>query len=155
MEIWDAYDKNYQKIDDVSLIRGEKIPLGMYHLVSEILVKHTDNTYLIMQRDSKKNFGNMWEATAGGSALKGETAIQCAKRELFEETGILGFEFNELGIVYDTNTIYVQYLCVVSCEKDSIKLQVGETIDYKWITKEELLSMNKTELVTTHIQKFI
>ena len=61
-------------------------------MVCEILVRHTDGDYLLMQRDFRKsNFGGYYEATAGGSALKGEDKITCAKRELFEETGIINF----------------------------------------------------------------
>ena len=69
MEIWDAYDKDFQKLPDVSLIRGEAVPEGMYHLVSDIIVRHVDGSYLLMQRDKRKPFGGMWEATAGGSPL--------------------------------------------------------------------------------------
>ena len=62
----------------MTLIRGEAIPDGFYHLVSDIIVKHVDGTYLLMQRDIRKNYGGMWEATAGGSALKGEGPLACA-----------------------------------------------------------------------------
>ena len=67
MELWDAYNADFQKVDGITLVRGEPIPDGLYHLVSDILVKHTDGTYLIMQRDPRKHLGGMWEATAGGA----------------------------------------------------------------------------------------
>lgn len=70
MEIWDAYTKDFERIKDMTLIRGERIPEGVYHLVCEVLVKHMDGDYLLMQRSSEKHFGGMWEATAGGSALQ-------------------------------------------------------------------------------------
>ena len=54
------------------------IPDGFYHLVCEIIVKHTDGTYLLMQRDLNKHYGGMWEATAGGSAVAGENPLECA-----------------------------------------------------------------------------
>ena len=88
VEIWDAYDKNFCKIENVRLVRGEVIPEGIYHLVCEIIVKHIDGTYLLMQRDFEKHLGGMWELTAGGSALINETPKECAIRELKEETGI-------------------------------------------------------------------
>ena len=71
VEIWDAYDKQFNKIENVILERGKAVPDGMYHLVCEIIVKHNDGTYLLMQRDFNKHLGGMWELTAGGSALKG------------------------------------------------------------------------------------
>ncbi|MCH5154820.1 MAG: NUDIX hydrolase [Clostridiales bacterium] len=157
MEIWDAYDKNFNKIEDFTIIRGEVIPDGMFHLVCDILVRHADGTYLLMQRDRNKTHGGMWEATAGGSALLGETPIDCAKRELLEETGISAQELTEVGTVVseDTHSIYVEFLCVTNCEKHSITLQEGETIAYKWVTRNELIGMDKDRLLTERMQKFI
>ena len=155
MEIWDAYDKDFNKVSNITLIRGEAIPEGLFHLVCEIIVKHTDGSYLLMQRDKRKHFGGMWEATAGGSALRGETPLECAVRELREETGIESDHLVEIGRVRSHDTFYVEYLCVTSCKKDSIILQDGETIAYKWVNRNELVSMKKSELLTERIQKFI
>ena len=155
MEIWDAYNKNSEIIEGVSLIRGEKIPEGIYHLVSDVIVRHTDGEYLLMQRDSQKHFGGMWEATAGGSALKGEDALACAIRELREETGIESENLSEVGRVISHDTIYVEFLCITDCAKNSIILQEGETSAFKWVSKDELLSMKKEDLVTHRMQRFI
>lgn len=157
MEIWDAYNSHFERIENQKLVRGEEIPDDLFHLVCEILVKHVDGTYLLMQRDLRKPFGGMWEATAGGSALSGESPLQCAIRELFEETGIATTELTEVGRVIDNNkqSIYVEYLCITECDKDSITLQEGETIDYKWVSDKELLSMDNNELLTERMQNFI
>ena len=153
MEKWDAYDAQLNKIEGVTLVRGEQIPDGAYHLVCNVLVRHVDGTILIMQRDFKKHFGGMWEATAGGSALKGETPLDCAKRELYEETGIVAQELTEIGraIVEERHAIFVQFVCVTGCKKDEITLQQGETIAYKWVTQSELLNMKKDEVLTKRV----
>ena len=44
MEIWDAYDKDFNKIEGVLLIRGEPIPDKCFHLVSDIIVRHNDGS---------------------------------------------------------------------------------------------------------------
>ena len=54
MEFWDAYNEQCEIIDGITLIRGEKIPDGIYHLVSDIIVRHADGSYLLMQRDKEK-----------------------------------------------------------------------------------------------------
>lgn len=155
MELWDAYNKDFEKVNGTTLIRGETIPNGLYHLVCDVLVKHTDGTFLLMQRDPRKNFGGMWEATAGGSALLGENPLECAKRELTEETGIVSSQLTEVGTVISKDTIYVEYLCITDWNKYDITLQEGETVAYKWVGREALLHMKKDELVTERMQKFI
>ena len=157
MEIWDAYDRNLEKIEGMTLVRGEKIPEGVYHLVCDIIVRHTDGEYLLMQRDSRKHYGGMWEATAGGSALQGESPLDCAIRELREETGIRAEYLEEVGRVRAAgrNAIYCEFLCITDCKKDSIILQEGETSAYKWVTQDELLSMKREELVTQRMQNFV
>lgn len=157
MELWDAYDSKLNKIDGVTLVRGEQIPDGYFHLCSEIIVRHTDGTYLIMQRDKRKHLGGMWEATAGGSALQGEDPLSCARRELFEETGIESDELIEIGRVlhYSHKTYYVDYLCITDADKNNIVLQDGETSAFKWVTAKELRSMSRNELATMRQLNFI
>lgn len=157
MEIWDAYDSNFKQIENMSLVRGERIPEGVFHLVCEVIVKHADGDYLLMKRDAKKPFGGMWEATAGGSALQGEGPLECAKRELREETGIVAETLTEIGRVVSVSnhSLYVDFLCLTAGDKDGIILQEGETSDYKWVSGGELRNMTEKELVTKRIQKFI
>lgn len=157
MELWDAYDSNFKKVDGVTLIRGNVIPDGLFHLVCDVLVMHTDGSYLIMQRDKIKRFGGMWEATAGGSALQGETPLECAFRELAEETGIVAESLTEVGreLSRQTKSIYVEFLCVTDWDKEKIVLQKGETSAFRWVSKAELLSMKQDELVTKRMQKYI
>ena len=143
MEIWDAYDKDLNKIEGKELIRGEEaeFPDDVYHLVCDILVKHKDGTYLLMQRDPRKAYGTLWEASAGGSALTGESPLEAAKRELKEETGIITDKLTEAGRVVSpkTHSIYVEFFCETDCDKDSIILQEGETVAYQWAYRDELL----------------
>ena len=157
MELWDAYNSSFIKIKNVTLVRGEPVPKDMFHLVCDILVKHTDGTFLLMKRDHQKHFGGMWEATAGGSALAGENPLQCAIRELKEETGIISADLVELGreVSDKTRSIYIEFLCITDWDKNNISLQQGETVDYKWVSREELLSMKKDELATERMQKYI
>ena len=151
VELWDAYDKQFNKIENVILARGKAVPDGMYHLVCEIIVKHTDGTYLLMQRDFAKHLGGLWELTAGGSALLNETPIECAVRELREETGIVSCNLQELRrIIHDGHhSVYAEYLCITDWDKNAVALQKGETIAYKWVDKSVLSEMN-TDALASH-----
>lgn len=139
MEIWDAYNED-GTLAGCDLVRGEAIPKGLFHVVSEVIVKHKDGMYLLMQRDYKKSTcPGLFEAGAGGAVQKGETPYEGAVRELKEETGI---EAEELIPLYKhkwTDVIFYGYLCETDCDKNSITLQEGETISYLWMDKEEFL----------------
>ena len=156
MEIWDAYLPN-GNLAGCDLVRGEPIPNGLYHLVSEILVRHADGEYLLMQRDPRKpNYGGFFEATAGGSALKGEDAYFCAKRELREETGIDASTLTNIGRFVSHDTIYENFLCITDCEKDSVKLQEGETVSYKWISEAEFVDfVNSDSMIDVQFQRYL
>lgn len=132
------------------MIRGAPIKEGWYHLVCEVIVRHEDGSYLLMRRDARKHLGGMWKASAGGSALQGEDPLDCAIRELYEETGILAMKLTEIGRVlhHGHKTIYVEYLCYSDIDKNSIVLQEGETTAYKWVTGSELRFIPKYELAT-------
>lgn len=143
MELWDAYNRNGEKTGEI-LVRGEPIPEGRYHLVCEVLVRHMDGDYLCMIRSRKKpNYPLYPECTAGGSALMGDSPIDCIKRELREETGIEWDEFEEVNrTVRDCYaTIFHSYVCTVDWPKDAITLQEGETEAYKWLTEEQFIEL--------------
>ena len=140
-EIWDGYRRD-GSLTGVDFIRGQRLPDGFYHLTCDVLVQHTDGDFLLMRRDlSKTNYGGLYEATAGGAALKGEDALACIKRELREETGISEGIFTELGssVIDERKCICHVFLCTTDCDKASIALQEGETMDYKWINEEQFI----------------
>lgn len=83
MELWDAYLADGTPAGR-DLVRGEPIPEGLRHLVSEVLVRHADGDFLLMQRAfTKPSYPGLYEATAGGACLK-------AKPRLRQQSGSCG-----------------------------------------------------------------
>ena len=150
MEKWNAYTRDGVLTDKV-LIRGEEIPKGLYFMACEVLVRHVDGSYLCMKRSVNKDaFAGCLEATAGGAAVLGEDKYQCVKRELLEETGLHCEEFKEIGrFVHDEwQILFYSFVCTVNCEKDSVKLQEGETEGYVWMNEEEFIQfVNSGEMI--------
>ena len=141
MELWDAYDRD-GNLTGGTLVRGEPIPDGLYHLVCGILVKHVDGDYLLMKRDlSKPAWPGYYEATAGGAVQKGETLLEGALRELQEETGIVAEKLIPYYRARDKSALYGAFLCETDWPKDQIKLQPGETMEYLWVSREEAIRM--------------
>lgn len=158
MEIWDGYNRD-GSLAGVDLVRGEKRPQGLYHMVCEVIVRHADGDFLLMQRDfGKKMYGGQFEAGAGGSALKGEDKWACIKRELREETGIECDKFIEVGIEISDiyQAIFYEFVCTVDCDKTAITLQEGETIAYKWISEEEFIKfVNSDEMIKGQKRRYM
>lgn len=152
VELWDLYDKDGNRTGEVwerSFGSYKTIPNGRYHLVSDILVQHKDGTYLLTKRHIDKDvYPGYWEASAGGSAKVGETAEECAKRELFEETGLMCGSFELIKITFSerSHSLVYSYLARVDCDKNSVVLQKGETTEYKWVDDAGLLEYAESPL---------
>ena len=151
-EVWDAYLANGQ-LAGIDLLRGRPIPDGYFHLVSHVLVRRQDNHFLLMQRAyTKESNGGWFEASAQGSALKGEDALQCAIRELKEETGIIEGRWQRINQLIIGNSLIVCYLCDVSLENAAnVQLQENETIAYRWLDEDEFkIFVNSAEMISSH-----
>ncbi len=161
MEIWDLYDSEGNKTGETwerKFGKNNQIPEGRYHLVCDILVKHDDGTFLLTKRSPAKDvYPGRWEASAGGSALSGEGPLECAKRELFEETGISTDRFFQIGTSRreQSRSMFGMFVAETDCDKDSVKLQDGETVDYKWVTRDELLAhIGTDDSIPTHDERY-
>lgn len=143
MELWDIYDEN-RTLTGGTMVRGEPIRKGNYHLVVHVCVFNSKGEMLIQKRQPfKKGFSGMWDVTVGGSAQKGDTSRQAAARELFEELG-LRLDFSDVQPHLSVNfedgfdDIYLMHKDVAL---DSLKLQYEEVERVKWASEEEILGM--------------
>jgi len=147
LELWDARDCG-GKLLGFDLVRGEDIPDGVFHAVVDVFVMHEDGSVLLMQRAlEKQGFPGRFEAGASGSVLKGERPSEAAIRELQEETGLVSVELKPLFVYCDEDlsSIWHGYLLITDCEKDSIRLQPGETMDYQWMLPANFLDFTKSD----------
>ena len=151
MEIWDLYDEQGRKTGETwERSRAMEIPEGRYHIVCDVLIRHTDGDFLLTLRDPHKEvWPGCLEASAGGSALAGETPEEAARREMREETGLEPDAFELIGTTRrpGSRSLVCAYLAVVGCGKDAVRLQQGETVDYRWVGAPELLRMMREEPV--------
>ncbi len=141
MELFDVYDRHGNPTGQV-WERGETLPAGCYRMVAGVLCMHRDGTILLMKRHPEKpTHPGLYEASASGSVLAGENAMQAARRELMEETGIT---CGELTLMYedrDATRLFRYYATQVDCCKEAVRLQPGETVDYCWVTRQQLAAM--------------
>lgn len=157
MEYWDAYDQTVTKTGE-TLIRGQAIPPGRFHLVVEAIIQSKDGSILFMKRDANKPiYPNYYEASAGGSVLKGEESLVAIKREIFEETGLSISNIAFLGetIKPTEYSVYHNYHATYSGNKESVKLQKNETTDFQWVSLDHLESFLKNHLIIAKQKKLI
>lgn len=156
MELWDARDRDGNLLG-VDLVRGEPVPEGMYHIVSQVAVRHRDGRFLLMLRDPNKPIHpGEYELSAGGSALKGEDALTCARRELYEETGIESDDLRLLSVIVrdHSHCLFYIYACETDCDPDAIRLQPGETVGYRWADVRTVKAMiDRGELVPHTLER--
>lgn len=149
-ELWDAYDREGNLLG-FDLVRGEEPREGIFHIVAEIYAFTRDGRVLVTRRHPAKPFGGRWEVT-GGSVVKGETPLQGAVRELREETGlrIPPEEFHPV-YVYPKDrtggypTIYHCFLVFFDPAEQDIRLQEGETVDWRLLPFEEFQKLIHTD----------
>ena len=151
MEIWDLYDEKGNKTGETwERSRALEIPEGRYHIVCDILIRHLDGDFLLTLRDSRKEmYPGCWEASAGGSALAGETPEEGARREMLEETGLKTEKLELISITRkpESRSAVYAFIAIVDSAKDSVLLQEGETVDYQWINPTAFLRLIREEPV--------
>lgn len=141
MERWDAYNQAERPTGQL-LRRGDPVPAGLYHLVSEVLVHHRDGGWLLMRRAAEKSFcPGWWEASAGGSALAGESPEDAARREVLEETGLPLDALRRIHCVRGEGWILHYFLGEVSVPGDTVRPQPGEADAYRWVNTDTLRVM--------------
>lgn len=143
MEYWDLYTFDGQKTGE-TMTYGQRQPADRYRLVVHVCVFDKAGRMLIQRRlPTIKGWPGLWDFTAGGSAMAGETCQQAASRELFEETG-LEVSFTgvrpAMSLTFERGTDYI-FTVEQEVELSALKLQAEEVAEVKWATEEEVLAM--------------
>jgi 8-oxo-dGTP pyrophosphatase MutT (NUDIX family) len=145
MELWDAYSQNFQKIEGLTLKRGEVIPQGVFHLCVKVIIRHQDGTFLITQRKENIPNGGKLELSFGGAALQGEEPLISAKREMQEEIGLSEVTLKKLGVEVNPtlHALFVIYYGLYQGDKNHLILQQVEISKAKWINLAEVETINQ------------
>lgn len=116
------------------------------HIVRRTVNEDSPFEFLVLQRsDVQKRYPAMWQVVTG-KVDEGETMVECAKRELFEETGLVAKKFWTLPYVStfyepkdDTMNLVPVFGVEVSSE-DVVQLSV-EHQNYEWLNDEEAFQL--------------
>src|SRR4029077_332631 len=121
---------------------------GDWHRAAHVWIVTPDGRLLLQRRSLRKeNYPGLWDVSAAGHLSAGETAIECAVRETFEELG-LRIEPNELrflgtlrescvlnGGAYIDNEVHEVFLVRRDVDVASLVFQDGEVDAAKLVNK--------------------
>lgn len=143
MELWDIYDIHRTKTGRTAT-RGDIMGSGDYHMVVAACIFNERGRLLIQQRQPfKEGFPNLWDVTAAGSALQGETSQQAMERELREELG-LALDLSKIrpNLTMNFDRGFEDfYLLERDVDTAALHLQPEEVQAVKWATLDEILTM--------------
>mgnify|MGYP004639588003 CR=1 FL=1 len=140
MELWDVYDENRTKTGKIA-VRGKGLPEGGYHIVVHVCVFNSRGEMLIQQRQPfKHGFPNLWDVSAGGSAIAGETSKQAAMREVREEIG-LDIDLSNVRAKFSASFdegFDDWYVVTKDADISALSLQYEEVQAVKWASRAEI-----------------
>ncbi len=119
---------------------------GDWHRAAHVWILAPDGRILLQRRSLRKeNNPGLWDVSAAGHLSAGESAIDAAARETFEELG-LPIEANELRFLqtvressvlnqgtYIDNEIHEIFLVRRDLDLASLKLDPDEVAEVKWV----------------------
>ena len=142
LEHWDLY-----RIEDGRFVRtvakgSEKVPDDLYHEAVEVIPTDKAGHMLITMRSFLKGYGGGRYEFPAGSVMSGESPVQAARRELFEETGLKAAKLQKLGSPITPGLKRYIYLAhIPNLLNTKIQLHATETIAYRIVTYEEWLDL--------------
>lgn len=143
MELWDLYTKDRVKVGK-TMARGEKPPVGFYRLAVHVCIFNSRGEMLIQQRQlTKFGWPGLWDVTASGSAIAGESSGDAAEREVREELG-LSIPFDHLRpalTIHWPEGFGDIYLLEYDVDINELTLQTEEVMAVRWASEAEIMGL--------------
>lgn len=156
-EVVDVYD-NQKCITGKTILRSDFFEnSGILRLVIHACIFNSKGELLIQQRASSKKTGaGLWDFSASGQVVSGETSQEGVCRELKEELG-LNVEVCQPPVF--TKIFFNSYNDYYFFWKDldifSLKLQKEEVQSVQWASREEVLELRDEELFLSYPKSLI
>lgn len=115
-----------------------------------MIIRDEKNEHMLLVHEYRLELGRWIYGLPGGLIEEGESAADCARRELGEETGL---ELVEIQQIYPSAACTVgmgdeQTVCLFGVARGELRPRLcgGEEIEAAWYTREEILKLQETEL---------
>ena len=147
-ELWDVYDAE-RRLTGRTIVRGAPLGPDDYVVVANVWMRNASGQWLVTKRSAGKSQPFKWEPP-GGHVQAGETSLEAAVREVYEETGIrlngkdgrLFASYRRTETVTWENPGFVDiWVFPADVPLEEIVLQPEETCEACWATEREILAM--------------
>ncbi len=143
-------DKDDQVLGSITRDQAHSDKTKIHRCVQIVITNHLDQILLQKRSMSKDTYPGYWTLSAAGHVEYGQTYLQAAKRELFEEVGIktrLTFIIKYLLEMPSETEIEALYTGKVT--KLDTTLDAHEISQVKWVKKKDLQNFVTTQKITT------
>ena len=108
-----------------------------------IAVLDSDDRLLIHRRaDDKDVWPGYWDMAAGGVLASGESYVDGARRELFEELGIVDAPLHFVGeLRFEDDSVRVITHYFIARHDGEVVFTDGEVVEARWVTAEEFADL--------------
>ena len=137
--------KQICELNDKIVLGTEGLSIKTPRITARAIVKNQDGLYAVMYADKFK-----LHSLPGGGVEDGEDVLTALRREVYEETGCVCDEIQELGIVSENRASldYTQinhYFVVTtnhsSCENHLTESEQANRTVVKWVTFDEVIRL--------------
>lgn len=153
---------DYELIEKQVLYEGSRIRLEVHHLLADgvrykkevvvhpgavVILPVLDEQTILLIRNRRYTVGQVLIELPAGTLEKGEDPLNCAGRELLEETGYLAGRLKLMASFYASPGILTEKMHVFvayDLEKKQQELDLGEQIETLPVTIGEALEMIRT-----------
>lgn len=157
MELVDLYTEDRIPLGRTVERRGKNGP-GEYRIVIHVCIFNRRGQLLIQQRASQKAiWPELWDVSVGGGVKAGETSRHAAERETLEELGLsldLSGQRPVVTVNFDGGFDDF-YIVTQDFDPSCLTLQPEEVRQVRWVTLEEVLSIEEEGILLPYPRSFL
>lgn len=159
MEILDVYDK-YKTLTGKKILKGQYNELlpGEYTLLTYVAIFNSENEMLIQKRQAELDrHPNLWDISASGHVISGETSDEAIERKLYEELGHKHEFVEDLAYFTINNNKSFGDVYIINDDIDinDLRLDYKKVQNVTWATKDEILQLIEEEKFIPYTEGFI
>ena len=139
-EIFDIYTREGKHIGTKEKSICHSPNPGFYHKPVWIWIINDNNEILVQKRAAcKKNNPNKWDMPSAGHVVAGETSLQGAVRETYEELGVKTKEtdYKFMFEYIKDSSFELAQVYLLKLNTNDFKLQESEVAEVKWLNYDE------------------